>query len=244
MSMKSAADLSFVRTEMLPEQTPPVTEIGAIKWMRENLFSGWLNSILTVLSLAFVYFAISHVGLWFTRAIWNAGSLAECREILATAYGEGAHGACFGVIRDRWHQLLFGFYPSELYWRPVLTTVLMIAALAPVLFTGLPRKLMWFSLIYPGLAVWLLWGGSIWAPVAVYAGFVAGAFAFLVARPISALLAPAAGVLATLIWWGVLAGPAVGLLSSAIPIALRPVASDEFGGFLLSLVIGVSGVSL
>jgi hypothetical protein len=69
------------------------------------------------------------------------------------------------VINDRWRQLLFGFYPSHLYWRPVLALALMFVALAPVLFPGLPRKLFWFSAAYPFLAYWLLWGGSIWLPV-------------------------------------------------------------------------------
>jgi general L-amino acid transport system permease protein len=37
------AHTAFVRTEMLPEKTPPVTQTGAIKWLRENLFSSWGN---------------------------------------------------------------------------------------------------------------------------------------------------------------------------------------------------------
>ena len=42
------SDISFVRTEMLPEKAPPLGETGAIKWARDNLFSGVLNSVLTV----------------------------------------------------------------------------------------------------------------------------------------------------------------------------------------------------
>ena len=29
---------SFVRNELIPESPPPVSETGAVKWMRENLF--------------------------------------------------------------------------------------------------------------------------------------------------------------------------------------------------------------
>ena len=36
---------SFNRTEMLPPLPPPVTERGAIKWLRENLFSGPVEMI-------------------------------------------------------------------------------------------------------------------------------------------------------------------------------------------------------
>lgn len=31
-------DTAFVRSEILPQQAPPLTERGAVKWLRENLF--------------------------------------------------------------------------------------------------------------------------------------------------------------------------------------------------------------
>ena len=43
-------DLSYIRTEMLPQRAPPLGERGAVKWMRENLFSGPLNTIATLLA--------------------------------------------------------------------------------------------------------------------------------------------------------------------------------------------------
>ena len=53
---------------------------------------------------------------------------------LNVAEAGGESGACWAVIRSRWHQFLFGFYPPEQYWRPVLTGGLLLAALAPILF--------------------------------------------------------------------------------------------------------------
>ena len=239
-----AGNFAFVRAEIIPEQSPPVSQIGPIRWARENLFSSWLNGILTVLSLAFVWFVLSHIGAWFLNAMWAPASLAECRQVLAATVGEGAHGACFGVIRERWPQLLFGFYPSELYWRPVLAFVLMGVALAPVLFTGLPRKMLWFSAVYPGVMFWLLWGGTVWFPIAALAGFVVAAFVFRAVLPFAGLAAPVAAVLAAVVWWIVLAGPAARAVDTIIPIGLAGVSSDQFGGFMLSLVIGITGVSL
>ena len=72
---------AFVRTEMLSEQPAPAAETGAIKWIRENLFSSWLNGILTVASLAFIYVVLSAILPWMVNGIWDAGSLSECREI-------------------------------------------------------------------------------------------------------------------------------------------------------------------
>jgi general L-amino acid transport system permease protein len=236
--------LAFVRSEMLAEQAPPTSQIGAVRWMRENLFSGWLNSTLTVLSVLFIYLLVTHIGPWFLHAMWNADSLRECRDILAANYGEGATGACFGVIRDRWHQLWFGFYPQDLYWRPVLAMVLMLVALAPVLFSWVPRKMMWFSLIYPGVAFWLLWGGSIWFPVMALAGFVVAAVVYRLVLPVSTLVASIAAGLAPVFWWLFLSGPIARVLTGIVPIGLEPVTSDQFGGFTLSIVIGVSGVAM
>jgi hypothetical protein len=34
MTQQSSQSLAYVRTEMIPEQTPPITELGIIKWIR------------------------------------------------------------------------------------------------------------------------------------------------------------------------------------------------------------------
>ncbi len=76
-------NLSYVRAAMIAQQEPPLTQKGAVKWVRENLLSGWLNIGLTVLSIAAVWYVASHLLHWFLNAVWNAGSLTECREVLA-----------------------------------------------------------------------------------------------------------------------------------------------------------------
>ncbi|MEJ2000681.1 MAG: ABC transporter permease subunit [Maritimibacter sp.] len=137
------SDLSYVRSEMLEQRDPPASTTGVIGWIRENLFAGWMNSILTVLSLAFLYYVLSNFLPWFWSPTWNATSLEQCRDFVTeAAYG----GACWGVIRDRWVQMLFGFYPSELYWRPILAFVLLFVALIPVLFSMISRRANWFAL--------------------------------------------------------------------------------------------------
>ena len=158
---------SFNRKDMIPEREPPMSESGAIKWIRENLFGSIADTVMTLLSLYLLYALLSHVIPWVFFSTWNASSLQECREL--------AEGGCWAVINERWQQLLYGFYPPypitpdvnsgdstgalPAYFRPNLTFVLLLVALAPVLFQNLPRKMMWFTGIYPFLAFWLLWGG-------------------------------------------------------------------------------------
>jgi general L-amino acid transport system permease protein len=242
MSDTHARTVAYVRDTMLPEAAPPVTERGAVKWLRANLFDGWLSTILTVLSLLVIAWLVAEIGPWLLRSVWNASSLSECRRIWAEA-GVPA-GACWGVINDRLNQLLFGFYPPHLYWRPVLTLVLLLVALGPILFHWVPRKLLWFSAVYPFLAYFLLWGGSIWVPVSAAMGFVVAGAVYVLLRPLGTLPATLAAFLAPVLWWVIAAGPFAATMSSILPIGIEFVRSDRFGGFLISLVIGVSGIAL
>lgn len=239
MSDTHAQTVAYVRESMLEPSAPPLREAGAVKWLRENLFSGALNTALTLISLLVVWYALAAIGPWLLNSVWSAGSLAECRAIL-----DGTSGACFSVITDRWHQLLFGFYPPEHYWRPVLALLLLFAALAPVLFPALPRKLMIFTALYPFVGYHLLWGGSVWFPVSIALGFVAGYLAYVVLSKASTLLGVFAAILAPVFWWLFAAGPLDQALSSVMPLGLEFVRSDRFGGFLISLIIGISGISL
>ncbi len=210
--------VGYVRDKMLPEQSPPVGEKGVIKWMRENLFSSWLNIVLTAISLYVVYIVLALVLPWSFGGIWNAGSLTECREVLFSFYKNSHDGACWAVIEDRWLQLLFGFYPPEEYWRPILAFVLLFVALAPILFADkVSSKMMWFTLSYPFLAVWLIWGGSFWTPIFVAFGFVVG---FIVLKVLSKVTGPIVANLlalaAALLWWGVVMTPLSDGLHKAI----------------------------
>ena len=240
------SDISFSRTEMLAQKAPPGSQVGAFGWARENLFSGWFNSILTLVCLYSIYTVLAAFVPWFMSPTWAAGSLGECREIIAASGGEGGHaGACWGVIRERWVQLLFGFYPADLYWRPIMAFILMAVAIAPVLFSDkVPAKLIWFTALYPFIFPWLLWGGTIWGPLAALAGFVIGFFVYrAVSSAMSELIGIVLGVLAAIIWWLVLSSYFVGFLDGILPIGIEPVESRKFGGFMLSITIGVVAIA-
>lgn len=236
--------LTFVRNQMLPPQEPPIREAGVVKWLRENLFSGPLNTILSVVGFAIILWLAANIIPWLLHSVWNANSLGECRQIIAATWGEGATGACWAMVRERWHQYLFGFYPMDMYWRPTSAFFLMFVALAPVLYNNLPRKMIWFTAIYPALAFWLLWGGSVWSPVVAMLGFVVmgGVFTLLKDR-LGVPLSAGIGFVAAAFWWLVLQGPLAGTIHSVLPIGLTSVDSDQFGGFLLSIVIGVTAIS-
>lgn len=213
---------SYVRTEMLSEREAPRSQQGIVKWMLENLFSSIPNAIMTILALWVAYSVLSGVLPWVFQSSWSAGSLKECRADIHAVYGEGVAGACWAVIRERWPQLLFGFYPKDLYWRPVAALVLLFVALSPILFAGIPRKLMLFSMIYPFVGFWLLWGGTVWVPLAALAGFVFGYLAIqILPKSIGSLGATIAAGVLPILWWVFLAGPTIDVLNTVSANALH-----------------------
>ena len=237
MSDTHAQTVAYVRETMLPEQEPPATERGVIKWMRENLFAGWFNSILTLVAIYIIYKIVIGAFPWFANGIWTTNSLAECREIL-----QGATGGCFSVLTERWNQLLFGFkYPDDQYWRPTLAFLFMLISVAPVLFSFLPRKMLILTGLFPFVAFWLIWGGTILAPLVALLGFVAAYVAFRKVEHQSFAMGLLAGLITAIVVWfigGFVSGAASGVL------ALEPVASRDMGGFMLNMILGTVCVSL
>lgn len=244
MSDTHAQTVAFVRETMLDQKAPPTAQTGAIKWIRENLLSSWLNIVLTALALYIIWSVLSHIVPWFAHTVWTAESLNECRDMRNELWGQDAPMACFAVIRDRWNQLVFGFYPRELYWRPILAMVLLLVAIAPVLFASLPRRMLGFTAVAPFVIYWLLWGGSIWGPVTVALGFVLAFGVLRALEPVSPLVAWLAAILVPVAYWAFIAGPLASALHDIVPIGIQHVQSKEFGGFMLAVVIGFSGIIL
>ena len=228
---------SFVRHEMLSERAPPIGERGVFKWARENLFSSVFNTIMTIIAVWVIYSITVGVAPWFLNGVWNAETTRECYEIL-----DGVNGACFAVLQERFPQLIYGFkYPSTEYWRPNWATILLLVALAPVLFRRLPKRLLVFTVIYPFLAYWLIWGGSVLIPTVAFIGccvggvcykrFSSGAFATaIILSLISAYLCWFLG--GYLISW------------NEAFLSLKVVPSRDMGGFMLNLLLGTIAVSL
>ncbi|WP_308916841.1 amino acid ABC transporter permease [Jannaschia sp. LMIT008] len=238
MSDAHAHSVAFVRDTEIPAAPPPTRETGAVKWMRENLFSSVANTVMTIIGVLIAWYLLSGLIPWIVNGTWQGDDIRECREILGDS-----GGACFAVIRERWPQLLYGFqYPDELRWRPTVAFFLLFVAVPPALFAMfLPRWTLALTALYPFVAYWLIWGGSVLSPVFVAMGIAAGYVVFTrVERRgfVPGLLAAVATAVA--VWW--LGGFVVEAASGVL--ALEPVESRAMGGFMLNLILGVVCVSL
>ncbi len=238
MSDTNQHSASFVRTESIPEREPPYAASGPVKWARDNLFATPANGVLTIVAAYVIYLILAATLPWILNGIWSTSSLAECREIL-----DGTTGACFSVLSERWNQLLFGFqYPEELYWRPSLAFLLLFVAAAPVLFFDLPRKLLIFTALYPFIAYYLIWGGTILTPIVAILGCVAGGYVYQ--RFVAGSFAAGffGGIVAALVVWN-LGGLLITEEANEAAV-MTAVPSRDLGGFMLNMMLGVTCVSL
>jgi general L-amino acid transport system permease protein len=102
------------------ELRPPITQIGVIGWVKNNLFNGVFNSILTAVTLVFLWKVVPPLFRWaFIDSTWHTPGQA-CRE---------AAGACWSIISMNYRFILFGFYPYEQQWRPFLAMMILLGLL-------------------------------------------------------------------------------------------------------------------
>ncbi len=142
-----------VQSVGLPDERPPANTVGPIAWLRNNLFNTWYNAILTVLVLALLGSAIPPFVDWlFINAHGLDASSAVCRK--------DNSGACWGFIGEKLRFILFGTFPYDQQWRPLLTIVIFIT----LLVASCDRRFWkpWLGLVwiagFLSVAV-LMWGG-------------------------------------------------------------------------------------
>lgn len=100
----------------------PVQSEGIIAWLRINLFGDWITTLMTLVIGGALLYLLPQLLSWaLLRASW-APNFNACRV-------EGV-GACWGVIAEKHRLILFGRYPFEAQWRPLVATLLMLGLLA------------------------------------------------------------------------------------------------------------------
>jgi general L-amino acid transport system permease protein len=172
----------------LPAQRPPASAVGPFGWLRANLFNSIFNSILTVAAVGVLTVAIPPLIRWAViDAVWSASNGQACR----------GGGACWAFIGHKLRFIMFGTFPYEQQWRPLLVVVIFIALIVASCnrrLWGRRLGLLWLA----GLAVvgLLMWGGvfgmayvpnEVWSglPLTLILATVGMAFAF----PLAILLA-------------------------------------------------------
>ena len=98
----------------------PVIRIGVLQWTKANLFNGVFNSILTIVTLFFLYKVVPPFAKWaFIDSLWFS-TAEQCR---------AGSGACWSLIPANIRFIIFGFYPHDLHWRPLVAMVMLVSLL-------------------------------------------------------------------------------------------------------------------
>lgn len=133
---------------------PPRASHGPLGWLRANLFSGWGNSLATLVILYLVWkLAVPFFDWALVKAVWVAPDAAACRDAKGV-------GACWALITEKHRFILFGTYPFDAQWRPALAIVVLIALYVASALRACWRP--WLGLVWlAGLVVIgiLMWGG-------------------------------------------------------------------------------------
>ena len=149
---------------------PPISQIGAILWLKTNLFSTWINTALTAASIYLLYIMIPPLLDWmFFNASFSFGTVnlfgfdIKFSEAMATNQNCGREGACWPYIYEKLYMYTYGFYPRTETWRPntVLALTGLLFVIVPLVKNYKHKNRVTLSLIilYPIVSYVLIAGG-------------------------------------------------------------------------------------
>ena len=96
-------------------------------WMKKNLFSSPKESIVSIILGSIIFAAISKLLNWMLLSATWTGSAEVCR---------ANSGFCWPFLWEKMSLILFGLYPREYLWRPILTVI----AFVVLMFMSFDKK--------------------------------------------------------------------------------------------------------
>lgn len=139
-----------------PNLPPPSNSVGVAHWMRENLFSNWINTFFTIFASYLIFKFVPPLLDWVViSADWRGDSRDSCSK----------EGACWVFIRVWFDQLMYGRFPDDQIWRINFSYILGIAAAVPLFINAVSRKIKlgliaFLLVIYPIICFYLYYGGG------------------------------------------------------------------------------------
>ncbi len=131
----------------------PVKQTGFVAWARKNLFGSPSNTLTTLFLLGLAVYLIPGVAQWGLFNAVFAPDVAACQDARGS-------GACWGVVAEKYRLILWGRFPYEEHWRPILATLILVSGLvlSCIRFFWKP----WLVLMWVGVlgAFFVLMGGG------------------------------------------------------------------------------------
>jgi general L-amino acid transport system permease protein len=253
--------VAFVRKDMIGDMEAPVSTHGIGHWMRENLFSSWGNTLLTLFGVYLIYVIVPPlVEFVFINGVFSGSDRSVCTtEVQGGIRDPGWFGGCWAYVGAYFNQFIYGFYPDDQQWRVNIVAILFFGSLVPLLIPTAPFKrenMIFTGIVFPVAAFILLTGGGVeldgflipdsWmAPSYAkfwleYVVLVAIAVGIVVLMARGSDSDPMPGIKIVLF---IAAGLAVVLMLFSINFGLEPVETEKWGGLLVTMVIAVTGIA-
>jgi general L-amino acid transport system permease protein len=239
--MTTAYELMFVRREEEPVLAPPPGEVGAVGWLRRNLFSSLANTLLTVLGIALLVAVVPPIVRWaLLDAVWTGSDRKAC---LAPD-----SGACWPFVAAKFGQFIYGRYPLDQRWRVDVTGVLLVIGLVPLAIPRVPFKretIFYLLVLFPVAALILLTGGhfpisdSVLLTLVLAGATGTGLIAIARARDAAPVLAGVALPLAVVVEIAALVA-----MRGAVPADLSPAAFVAGAGWAGVALVAAPAVAL
>ena len=99
----------------------PNNSVGPVAWVQANLLADLKTTLATLIIGGLLLWYVPQILNW---ALFNASwrpSYEACRV-------DGV-GACWGVVTEKYRVIIFGRYPFEEQWRPLVATLLLTSLL-------------------------------------------------------------------------------------------------------------------
>jgi general L-amino acid transport system permease protein len=256
----SGGDRAFVRTALAPAERPPRVLDSAIGRLGRSLFASPMNVVMTFFSAGMIALILPPlVRFLILDATWEGTSRDDC---LPNA------GACWPFIWAKLGQYIYGFYPAAERWRPDVVFALGAILLVPLLIPSAPWKRinsLFFFGVYPVISFVLLTGGNLdlrafmlgrvfdWPTISgfcilsglrwiFWSDFIASALIVtLIAVGVGATIGSALRSLIVTMLVLFVSLAAV-LLASDLDFGMRSVETRLWGGFLVTMVVAVTGI--
>lgn len=104
-----------------PARPAPVRTEGIVSWIKSNLFGSWQSALTTIIIGALLLLYVPQFLNWAIFTSTTTTNADACR-------AEGV-GACWGAVVEKYRLIIFGRYPFEEQWRPLVATLIMLAML-------------------------------------------------------------------------------------------------------------------
>ncbi|MCE2878568.1 MAG: amino acid ABC transporter permease [Comamonadaceae bacterium] len=130
----------------------PVRTDGLAGWLKSNLFADVRTTVSTLI--------VGGLLLWYLPGLLNWAVFSAFWRPDAQACHAVEVGACWGVVAEKYRLIIFGRYPFDEQWRPLVATVLMMTLLVVSCIRIFWKP--WLALVWVvGLWVffWLMLGG-------------------------------------------------------------------------------------